>query len=500
MKFLLKILPILPYAIVFVLSFYTPSDPDLGWHLKYGEYFWQHGTVLRDNTFSTMMPNYHWGNTSWFTDVISYTAYHLGGFVGLMLLGSIVVTATFYFFAKASNLSLWNQAFIFPLLLYIERPINAVSFRGQQLSLLLVGVMLYLISFYKDKPKLIWLAIPLFCLWANVHGEFILGFVVFGVWVALYIFQKLILNVTDKKRDKTKWESLRINLFANYRGVKKEAGILLLILVASFLVTFINPFGYVLNIDAASHIGSPLLKDIAEYLPFDMYSSVWWIEVFVGTLIVIGLAVLYFKNILWERLPFLGGGLLLYLLSTEVRRFAWPAFYLLMPLLTMVAIYFKPDSKKMTNIASAVLIIGVLVASIASRLPLSAYTSFTWDTYCQNDNLSCSPKSAEFLIDHHLNHDLYSLYGWGGWLIWKYPQIKPSIDGRMHLWEQNGYSAFAEYYDLEQNMKDIDRTNYKVVYISTDKPVYGRLMTLTTQGKWKEVYGDKLTAIFVRND
>src|SRR6266567_200175 len=90
-------LPTLPYLIVFVYSLYQPTDPDLGWHLKYGQYFWQHGMVLRDNTFSTMMPDFHWANTSWLTDIIGYAVYHMGGFLGLAVAGAFFVALTFYF-------------------------------------------------------------------------------------------------------------------------------------------------------------------------------------------------------------------------------------------------------------------------------------------------------------------------------------------------------------------------------------------------------------------
>src|SRR5579872_1531436 len=145
-------LPILPYLIVFIYSLYQPSDPDLGWHLKYGEYFWQHGTVLRNNTFSTMMPDFHWANTSWLTDIIGYPIFHLGGLFGLSIAGASVVTITFYFFAKAFKLSLWQQTLVFPFVLYLEDPVNAISFRGQQIALLCAGVLFYLISRYEEKP------------------------------------------------------------------------------------------------------------------------------------------------------------------------------------------------------------------------------------------------------------------------------------------------------------------------------------------------------------
>src|SRR5882724_6463670 len=99
-----RLLAIIPYLIVFIYSLYQPTDPDLGWHLKYGEYFWKHTAILRDNTFSTMMPNFHWANTSWLTDIIGYALYHTSGFFGLAVAGAFIVTLTFYFFAKAFKL------------------------------------------------------------------------------------------------------------------------------------------------------------------------------------------------------------------------------------------------------------------------------------------------------------------------------------------------------------------------------------------------------------
>lgn len=497
--FLNSFLPFIPYLVVFIFSLYTPVDPDLGWHLKYGEYFWQHGQVLRENTFSTTMPDYLWGNTSWFTDVISYTAYHFGGFFGLTLLGASIVTATFFFFAKGARLTLWQQTFIFPLLLYLENPINSVSFRGQQLSLLFTGVLYYLLSLYEKKPKLLWLAIPLFGIWANVHGQFILGFVLFGVWMVLYLLQKLLKDTLHKNKEEKRMQSFIKTFKKNFVSIRGEIGKLLIILLGSFLATCINPFGYTIHLEAISHIGSPLLKNIAEYLPFEFLSQVWWIQVYVGLLFLIGLTFLYFKGVLWERLPMIGGGMLLYLLSIGIRRFAWPAYYLLMPMLSLTANYFKPDSKKMTLVATTFVLTVTLIAASWARLPLTTYANFDWKAYCNNDIVQCTPQSAQYLIDHKLTDDLYTLYAWGGWLIWNYPEIKPSIDGRMHLWHENGYSAFVDYYDLEQVATDIDKSKYNVAYVPYNKPIYNRLVTLSNQKKWKQVYSDKYATIFVRN-
>jgi hypothetical protein len=494
-------LPIIPYLIVCIYSMYQPSDPDLGWHLKYGEYFWQHGTVLRDNTFSTMMPDFHWANTSFLTDIIGYAIFHLGGFFGLSLAGALVVTLTFYAFAKAFRLSLWQETLVFPFVLYLENPVNAISFRGQQIALICAGVLFYLLSRYEEKPKLLWFAIPLFSLWAAIDGEFILGLALFGLWIVLFVSRNLCVSISlSKKNVRDSSLSLAARLTQALNHDKLQILTFGGIFVCSLLATFVNPFGYGIHLDALSHIGSPLLKDIAEYLPFNYLSQTWWNEVIVGIILVFGLFVLAFQGTFWEYLPILAGGLVLFILSLQIRRYAWPAYYLVFPLLAMTATFLKPDGKKATKIATAVLLGVFLIGVLWLRYPFTKYTNNNWDQYCKLQTDPCTKRSAEFLINHNLNHNLFSLYGWGGWLIWNYPQIKPSIDGRMHLWVQNGYSAFSDYYTVEQNNRDIDKTSYTVVYMSPDKPVYYRLVYLSKIGKWKQVYKDKFAGIFVRID
>ena len=116
-------LNIFPYIVVFISSLYHPYDPDLGWHLKYGEYFFQNGKILKENIFSTDMVGYHWANSSWVTDLISYVTFNNFGFWGLSILSAAIVAITFYFFSRAAKLDYFEKALIFPLLLYFLAPI-----------------------------------------------------------------------------------------------------------------------------------------------------------------------------------------------------------------------------------------------------------------------------------------------------------------------------------------------------------------------------------------
>lgn len=513
MKALNKILPFLPFLFVFISSLSSPADPDLGWHLKYGEYFFQHGAILRDNTFSAMMPDYHWANTSWLTDLMTYAAYHAGGLFGLTLLGAAVVTVTFFVFSKVARLSIWDQTLLFPVILYLENPINAIAFRGQQISLLLIGVLYYILNLYTKHPKYILFTIPLFLLWANVHGQFIFGLILFALWIVLHLVQKLVSRIIELRKEQiqkdkqglkkkiTRSALTRVLQHPKTLFPREYIGEILYLfgtLMAATVVTVINPFGIGIHTAAFSHLGNPLLQSIVEYLPFDTFSQEWWNQIAVAVLLSIGFLYLFFKNKVAKEVPLLGSILIVFSLSFDVRRYAWPAYYLTMPLLKPLTTYFKPDNKKMAALMSFVFCMILIGFAVYSKFPFIQLTSYNWQNYCNSAYIKCSEQSVAFLKKEGLTNNVFTLYGWGGWLIWNHPEIKPVIDGRMHLWEQNGYSGFADYYAYEQNMKDIDTSQYKVVLMSKDKPIYTHLLTLTNQDRWALVYEDTHAGVFVK--
>lgn len=489
-RLLRKYIAILPYIGVFLGSLFSSQDADLGWHLKYGEYFFQHGNVLRDNLFSTEMPNFHWANSSWGTDVLSYSAFHTFGFLGITLLGAAVITATFYCFAKAAKLNLFSQVLLFPFLLFIENPVNSAAFRGQLLSLLLIGIMFWLLRLYEQSDTIItwqntkrlyWLA-PLFFLWVNLHGEFLLGLAMLGLWMWIRVMRTAWISHFDKPI------------------IVTEALVLASVLIVASFATFLNPFGYGVHLDALIHFGNPVLKDIAEYNPFDLKSIAGLNFYLFAFITLFGILAMILKGKIKDKLPLIGVILVMLFLSAFVKRYAWPTYYLALPLLTPFTNFLKPSSIKGQYSSSFVIALATIICLYAIKSPLGQYKAFNWDQYCRQYE-DCSLDSAQYLLDHPEKGKLLTFYDWGGWLIWNYPQIKPSIDGRMHLWQdKTGYSAFASYYPYEQNRTDIDQSDYDVVYIARKKPLFLRMGDLVNEGKWQAVYLDEKAGIFTRND
>ena len=472
----------LPYLAVFFASLFHPADPDLGWHLKYGEYFFSHGAILRDNTFSALMPNYHWNNSSWATDLLTYQAFNFFGFIGISILGALTIILTFFFIGKAAKLNLFEKSIIFPLILYFTNPVNSVSFRGQILSLMFMAIMFYILSIHKKDSKKILLLIPLFLLWSNFHGEFVLGIVLLLMWVGVYMIKEMFLNFGK-----------------NIKKLIVTEKLLLLASLGSVLSVVISPFGLGVYFESLGHLSNPLQKFVVEFLPIGELSTVWWHQILTGCIIFLGILLLGLGRKTLDKAPFYAPSIILFIMTFLIRRYAWPFYYSAIFLFQPAVNFLKPDNEKHTLYLTAFFVISFFSLSIALRYPFKDIRTYSWDVYCIK-TVNCSPDSAKAVIDNKLNNDkLLTIYDYGGWLIWNYPNIKPTIDGRMHLWSENGFSAFGYYYPIEQNWKNIDGTPYNAVLTSHRKPIYQRLLELSMEGKWRLIYNDQNSAVFVRN-
>src|SRR3989344_9636631 len=52
---------------------------------------------------------------------------------------------------------------------------------------------------------------------------------------------------------------------------------------------------------------------------------------------------------------------------------------------------------------------------------------------------------------------MFNDYGWGGYMIWKLPERKVFIDGRMPSWRQNGQFVFGDYFNIMQTQKGFEK-------------------------------------------
>lgn len=479
--FIDRLLGLLPYVVVFLLALTHPIDLDLGWHLKYGEYIFTNHALLQENIFSSAMPGYRYLNHSWASELILYTVFRSGGFLGISLLGATLMTMTFFFLAQAANLDNWGKSILFPTMLFLLDGVIEQSFRSQYFSFLGIAILLYLLGRLEREPRRTALAISLlFLLWVNLHGQFIMGLGIFVIWLICYF------------TGTTEWESPT----AGRRLPPLFLAILLLTVLAA---TLLNPYGTELYLEIFRHFGNPLQRSIQEWQP--IYHDTGLLINFLAWSGFLLLSVIIGRQ--WQDLPrhgqYLGPLLLMFIAAIDQRRYFWPMIMLSVPATLPILNRLKPAGKYLGNAICFSILMTVYLFNASERLPAWRPFSFDWNTYCRYN--SFSPRSAEFLKKIAPGHKILTDYDLGGWLIWNYPDLKPTIDGRMPFWrDDKGYSAYQEYLALEQGRADIDASPYDLVYWPPHKAaLYDQLTTLTASGKWLHIYDDPFISIFVRN-
>lgn len=472
-RLLTFIVLLLPYIFIFLGSIAHPVDFDQGWHLKFGQEFVEQGKFSYTNTWSSEMEGYKWFNSSWLLDIYRYVLYQAGGFLFLMLNGSVIVTLLFFIVSRTYKLSLFHKSLIFPLLLFVEDPINSHSLRGQQVSLLFITVVYMVIWRFQKKPgKILYILIPFFLLWTNLHAQFLLGLGILGLWAILYTL-------------------LHFNM-----GIKNITKYIAIPITLSCLITLINPYGYHIYLESIAHFGNPALKYITEFAQLNIQSDTFINYLFWGFGIIVSVGVVIKTKRLREFIPFFVITTLLYGLAFLSGRFIWSMYVSSIPMLVLLVSLFKIKNKEMENTVGLSIFLGLILYLIFAVLPERKLGNLTWDSYCEF--ASCSQKGAQILTNEYPGKRIFTDYNLGGWLIWNYPKIKPSMDGRMPIWEDYaGRNAFEEYYKIESGHVDPDTTPYTIFFINNNRNLSVVLNDKVVYKKtWRIVFRDDKNTIY----
>lgn len=255
-----KILISLFFIAVF-LNFLGPIvDPDFPFHLKTGEYIYQHREIPQDDPFSF----YGEGiitdrerftlSQYWISQVIFYKLFSIFGPAGIIILRASVLSALVFLLW----LILRKRGFYFSILIAISVTIMFQTIkadRPQFFSFFFALMLIWLIEKFREKPDSktpLYFVPPMMLLWANMHAGFVFGIAILIIY-ALSEGLKFFINKT--------------NLIGNPMA-KKPMVFFLLIVFLSAVFTYINPITnnqLLTTIESHTDVNW-LYKDIREYV------------------------------------------------------------------------------------------------------------------------------------------------------------------------------------------------------------------------------------------
>jgi hypothetical protein len=103
-------------------------------------------------------------------------------------------------------------------------------------------------------------------------------------------------------------------------------------------------------------------------------------------------------------------------------------------------------------------------------------------------------KASAYIESHGLQGPLYNLYGWGGYLMWRLPNMPVSIDGRANLYGDAQLTRFAASYAGKRNWEsDPELMKANTIVLERDSALAS---ILRSDARFRMVYDDEVASVF----
>ncbi len=170
---------LLPGLLVSVLSM---STVDLAYGIRAGGQVLDGAGIPRIDTFTFTAAGLPWIDQQWLSQAIFAATYRLGGWPALAALWAVVIVAIeALLWRVARSMGAGVRTTGVTLLLFFVIAAQGSSLRSQVLGLLCLAALLALVADRTAHRGRLWLAIPLFAVWANLHGSFPVGLALLGL-------------------------------------------------------------------------------------------------------------------------------------------------------------------------------------------------------------------------------------------------------------------------------------------------------------------------------
>ncbi len=467
-----RLLMIILFISIFVMAAREITDPDFFWHLRTGQLIWESRSIPRQDPFSYTVQGRSWIAHEWLTETIFFALYSLIGQRGLILLSALLITCTFILVYLQCQGRPWLATFI----VLLAALTSAISWgvRPQMVSLFLSALFLYILH----KRRRLWLLPPLMALWVNLHGGYLLGLALF----CPYIIGQAATYLRERKRKD----------FDHLRQLS-------LVFLLSGVATLLNPHGWRILSYPFGTLGSRAMQAyIIEWFSPDFHQAQFQPLALLILLTWLTLSLSRSPLHLKDMLFLLTFGYAALRSARNVPLFAVVAVPILSNHLASLwegswlqkRLSQKDQSRPNVRLCALNWFLLLLIlsgASFKTALPLKENESLQRQTF---------PVAAvDYLEEGGLRGNIYNLYHWGGYLIWRlYPEWQVFIDGRADVYGDVFIEEYLEVYRVRRGWRDT-LEKYKVDLVLVDRD--SALATLLHEdGDWRKVYENEVAVIF----
>jgi hypothetical protein len=443
---------------------------DLGWHLAAGDLIRDRGHIPFQDPWSFTLGDTQWYNLSWLWDVIASVLFQYTNFAGLVLFvvacGAVIVgyltSACLSSGASAIAvcISVFSASVLYPSLV---TPPNIYLAASPNTS-----TMLFCIIFYAECLKRTrCILLPLIMvLWANLHGGFLLGFLIVGVFCGAALL----------RRD---WENLKIYSLTG---------------IGCIIAIFINPLGWHIYDGVAATLGNFAQANITEWQPYYLRMDMWSIPGIIYMLIFVGFELRYGGSRAVPLESWLLSWLFLFL---GLYQFRYMSFFFIFSTIPLALHIDRLLPKRLHNlkVQSSLLIAGIVGVC---ALPLT----FMQVKPALGLPVMLSERDGEYLQTHFSHARLLNHWNVGGLLIFRtHGAVPVFVDGRAATAYPD--TLLRDYFKLVQ--WEIDETvwdavleKYQIDTVLWPKEHEQLRRFLVDKRHWKEEYAGAHESIYVK--
>jgi hypothetical protein len=446
-------------------------EGDMWWHLAVGKWILANHAWPTHDFYSFTANGNPWIADQWLGEVLIAVVWGLGKLHALMILlialaGGILLLLYYYAYLRSGSV---KAAFLACALLL---PLASLPFsmRPQILgSAFLVVTLISLERFRQGHRKALWILPPLFMLWVNTHGTFVLGFVAMGVyWVA------------GLRR-------LHLEHLESVPWKPEERRHLATIFLLCLLACIITPYGtHLAAYPLQMTIFLPMIPRVVpewHTLDFSRFYGQWFLVLLL--LFVVG------QMITRKKLQVAELVLLLFAAAETIlhARFMLLFVPVFAPLLALVLAEWinqrRPGRERYAlNAVVMAVACGVIVFFFPSRARLQTAVEL-WN-----------PTGAvRYLREHPVKGNMLNFDDWGGYLIETLGQ-KVFIDGRADIYEPGG--VLLDYlhivYPQPRTMLLLRKYHIDSCLMPSDSALATMLGALPN---WKVAYRDGMSVLLV---
>lgn len=453
---------------------------DVWWHLRTGLWILQYHAIPRTGLFS-QHSDLPWIASSWGYEVLLAAAYKLFGLraipILLMALKVALAVVTFLL-ARVRRANVWTAVFLSAIAQYVIpnlQPVPAV------LSILFFGLELVVLVQSRrsgELRSLFWLPL-LFVVWANLHIQFVIGLLLFGVFL-IALFLEHALRIAD-----VPFLSDRI-LPLPLTKVGAIAGL-------SLLCAFATPY----TIHLFPDVVRGLYSSVSFQYGVEMRAmSFRRPQEFVLMLLVMAafFALGRRRSLeVFELMALVAGTVLAF----RIQRDAWIA---VLPAIAVLADGFHLERVGSDAWSSISWWQKSLAAALTTTIFIATALYLPDRTNLMNKISENFPaKACDFITKNHLPQPLFNTYSWGGFLTWYLPEYPVAIDSRVDLY---GDAVLTSYFQVitgkERLETDPSLASARTLLLERQSGMAEALIRLPMlSSQYRKLYSDDLAVVFV---